>query len=105
MEWLIGIVIVGFLYYRFVIVKGGNLKFWKIVNGHPEEAYYFFKGNDCFMVFDSEPPGGYRANLPPGEWDGPFKLPVPSKNSVVTIYGRSPEYQTAQEDFIRSIHG
>ena len=38
-------------------------------------------------------------------WNGPFKLLVPSKSRVVTIYGRSPEYQVAQEDFVRSIHG
>ncbi|MEQ1484111.1 hypothetical protein [Methyloglobulus sp.] len=105
MEWLISIAVVGFLYYHFILAKSGNLKFWKVANAHPEETYVFFKQNSCFAVFDSEPPGGYRANLPSGEWDGPFKFPVPSQNKVVTIYGRSPEYQTAQENFIRSIHG
>lgn len=105
MEWLIGIAVVGFLYYHFVWSKLGNLKFWKLANAHPEEAYSFFKNNSCFVVFDSEPPGGYKANLPSGRWDGPFKLPVPSQNRVVTIYGRSPEYLAAQENFIASIHG
>ena len=105
MEWIIAIAVVGFLYYRFVLVKSGNLKFWKVAQAHPEEAYAFFKRNPCFVVFDSEPPGGYRASLPSGEWDGPFKLPVPSQNRVITIYGRSPEYQAAQENFIGSIHG
>ena len=105
MEWLIGIAIVGFLYCHFVLIKSGNLKFWKVANVHPEEAYAFFKRNDCFVVFDSEPPSGYRANLPSGDWDGPFKLPVPSQNRVVTIYGRSPDYQTAQDNFMGSIHG
>lgn len=105
MEWLIFTAIVGFLYYRFVLVKGGNLKFWGVVKDHPEEAYLFFKRNRCFMVFDSEPPGGYRAHLPTGDWDGPFKFLVPSQNMVVTIYGRLPEYQTAQDDFIKNIQG
>lgn len=105
MEWLIGIVVVGFLYYRFVLVKSGNLKFWKIVQANPEEAYDFFKRNACFVVFESDPPGGCRANLPPGKWDGPFKLPVPSQNRVVTIFGRSSELEAAQEKFIGSIHG
>ena len=105
MEWLIGIAVIGFLYYHFVFVKSGNLKFWKVANAHPEEAYAFFKQNSCFMVFESEPPGRYRANLPTGKWDGPFKLPVSSQNCVVKIYGRSPEYQAAQENFIGSIHG
>jgi hypothetical protein len=105
MEWLIGIILIGFLYYRFVLVKGGNLKFWKIVNANPDKAYSFFMSKNCFVVFDSEPPGGYRANLPPGDWDGPFKLAVPSQNRVVTIFGRLPDYQAAQENFIGSIHG
>ena len=33
-----------------------------------------------------------------------FKLHVPSINKFVTIYGRPPEYQTAQENFMRSFH-
>lgn len=104
MEWLIIIVIAGFLYYRFVLVKGGNLKFWKFAKAHPEEAYSFFMGNDAFVVFDSIPLEGFKANSPLGEWDGPFKLYVPSINKFVTIYGRHPGYQTAQEDFMRSLH-
>jgi hypothetical protein len=101
MEWLIGVAVVGFLYYRFVLVKGGNLKFWKVAQVNPEEAYAFFKGNPCFVVFESEPPEGYRANLPYGKWHGPFKLPVPSQNRVVTIFGRSPEYLATQDNFLR----
>ena len=104
MKWLIIIVVAGILYYRFVLVKGGNLKFWKFAKAHPEEAYSYFVGNDAFVVFDSKPLEGYKANLRSGEWDGPFKLHVPSINRLVTIYGRPPEYQTAQEDFMRSLH-
>jgi hypothetical protein len=103
LKWLIGIAIVGFLYYYFVLVKSGNLKFWKAANSHLEEAYVFFKQNPCFVIFDSEPPDGYMANLPAGKWDGPFKFPVPAENKVVTIYGRSPEYLTAQENFVRNV--
>lgn len=101
MEWVVAAVIVGFLFYHFVMVKSGNLTFWKIANAHPEKAYSFFKDNDCFRVFDSEPPGGYRASLPLGKWEGPFKLPIPAKGQVVTIYGRTPEYQNAQESFVK----
>lgn len=104
MKWLIIIVVAGFLYYRFVLVKGGNLKFWKFAKAHPEEAYSFFMGNDAFVVFEGKPTDGYKSNLPSGEWDGPFKLHVPSINKFVTIYGRPPEYQTAQENFMRSFH-
>lgn len=105
MKWLVIIVVAGFLYYRFVLVKGGNLNFWKVAKANPEEAYSFFTGDDSFVVFDSKPPDGYRANLPSGEWDGPFRLHVPSRNKFVTIYGRAPEYQIAQEDFKRTHNG
>ena len=105
MKWIVGLLIVGFLYYYFVIKKAGNLKFWKVAQAHPEEAYAFFKGNSCFVIFESEPPGGYRANLPSGEWVGPFKFPVPSQDRVLTIYGHSPEYQIAQNNFLRSHNG
>jgi hypothetical protein len=104
MEWLIGIAIVGFLYYRFVIVKGGNIKFWKVAHANSEETYAFFKSNPAFVVFDTEPAGGYRANLPSGEWDGPFKLPVESQKRVIVIYGRSPDYQVAQDKYIGGIN-
>lgn len=105
MKWLTGIAILGLLCYRFFLVKGGNLKFWKMAHAYPEENYAFFKDNSAFVVFDRKPPGGYRANLPRGEWDVPFKLPVPSENRVVTIYGCSPEYQVAQAKFLRSKDG
>jgi hypothetical protein len=104
MKWLIIIVVAGFLYYRFVHVKSGNLKFWKFAKENPEEAYSFFMENDAFVVFESKPIDGYKANRPSGEWDGPFKLHVPSINKFVTIFGRPPEYQLAQEKFIRSLY-
>jgi len=39
----------------------------KLANAHPEEAYSFFSANDCFVVFENELPGGYRASLLAGE--------------------------------------
>ena len=105
MKWLIIIVVAGFLYYRFVLVKHGNLNFWKLAKNHPEDAYSFFTGDDSFVIFDSKPPDGFRANLPSGEWDGPFRLHIPSRNKFVTIFGRAPEYQIAQEEFMRTHNG
>lgn len=75
MEWIVGLLIAGFLYYYLVMKKAGNLKFLKVAQAHPEEAYAFFKGNSCFVIFESKPPGSYRANLPSGEGDGPPVLP------------------------------
>jgi hypothetical protein len=103
MKWILGIAAIGFIYYYFS--KNSSLSFWKVAHAYPEEAYVFLKQNPCFIIFEDEPTGGYKTNLPKGEWEGPFKLPVPSQNRVVTIYGRSPEYQTAQDKFVRSLKG
>ena len=105
MKWIIIIIVVGFLFYKFVLVKHGNLKFWKFAKNYPEDVYSFFTSNENFVIFDSKPPDGYRANLPSGEWDGLFRLYVPSKNTFVTIFDRVPEYQIAQDKFMRSHNG
>ena len=41
MKWIIIIFIAGFLYYRFVLVKRGKLKFWKIAKNNPEAVVGF----------------------------------------------------------------
>ena len=105
MEWLILIFVAGWAFYYFVMSKGGNLNFWSLANKNQEFAYLFFKMNDCFIIFENEPPGGCRANLPAGTWDGPFKLFVPSVGKAITIYGRAPDYLQMQDGFIKSLKG
>lgn len=103
MKWLIIIVIAGFLYYRFVLVKGGNLKFWKFAKAHPDEVYSFFTGNDDFVVFDSKP-RAVIARICPRAIGMAHSDYMSPRNKFVTIFGRSPEYQIAQEDFMRTFH-
>jgi len=103
MKWLIllfsAVIAIGSC-FRFIPGKGGRHKFWEFAKSHPEVAYYFFKGEDCFMVFDYTPQNGNQPDLPSGEWEGPFKLPVPSRRCTLTIYGRSPYYHNAMQNFI-----
>jgi hypothetical protein len=56
MELLIGIVIVLFLYYHFVLSKNGKLDFWKVAQARPELAYSFFSLSPAFIVFENEMP-------------------------------------------------
>ncbi len=100
MKWVVIIGVILYLYYRFVMVKAGNLQFWKIANSNPDEAYMFFMASENFFIFEENLGGGYRKNLPPGEWDGPFKLFVPSKRISVTIFGRVPDYEVEQDKFM-----
>jgi len=105
MKWLVIALVVGFLYYYFVLSKGGNIRFWRTVNSNPEEALQFFQGSSAFCVFELEPPGGFRNSLPPGDWDGPFRIVVPALGKTITVFGRVPEYIAEQDRFIRSVHG
>lgn len=103
MEWAIGFAIFAFLFYKFVLAKSGNLNFWKIVARHPDEFYLFIKDNPSFFVFEGESSARLRAKLPSGEWEGPFKLAVPSRNIVITFFGLMPGYKTEQAKFLESI--
>lgn len=99
MEFIIGIMIMFFIIYK-LFVKDGNIDFWKFISRDPETAYTFFCKNDCFKVFEDVPVEGFKARLPDGEWDGPFKIFLPSKNKTITIYGLVPRYKIEQEKFI-----
>ena len=107
MKWLILLitaVITAVSCFRFAPDKSGKHKFWKFAKSHPEVAYYFFKGEDCFMLFDYKPQNGYGPDLSSGEWDGPFRLNMPSRGCTLTIYGRTPYYETALQNFIERFH-
>jgi len=80
--------------------KGRKNKFWKFAASHPEVAYYFLKGEDCFIIFDYMPEDGYQNNLPFGKWDGPFTLDIPSRRCSLTIFGRPPYHQVAEQNFM-----
>jgi len=103
MKWILIIGVLAFFFYRIVMVKEGNLDFWKIANSNPDVAFKFFESNAHFTVFLEKPSGGYRNNLPEGEWAGPFKLYVPSIQKSVTIYGSVPDYENEEEEFLRSL--
>lgn len=100
MQWIIIFAILAITYY-FVILKPGRPDFWKVAGKHPDEAFGMFQKQDCWHVFFEKPEGGYKRTLPPGEWDGPFLLAIPELGGrVVKVYGRVPEYEKAQQDFM-----
>ncbi len=87
--------------YYFFILRPGRFDFWKLASKHPDLAYDLFQQSEYWHVFVDKPPGGFKASLPPGEWDGPFKLAIPQLDwKVVTIYGKVPEYEKTQQVFI-----
>lgn len=98
MDWLFGFAILGFLYYWFVMRKAGNLKFWQVAARHPSEAMTFFATRDCFFIDLS---GNVDKKGLGENWVGPFFFSMPSVNRTVKIYGRTPDYLIAQQEFVK----
>ena len=102
MQWVLLVVAIIVVFY-FLILKPGRLDFWKIAKKRPDDVYDMFQKQDYWHIFLEKPQGGYKSELPPGEWDGPFWLVVPSLGGTrITIYGKSPEYEKAQQEFVDS---
>ena len=105
MQWVLLVIILIVAYY-FVILKPGRLDFWKVASKHPDAVFEMFQQHDCWHVFVDKPEDGYKSELADGEWDGPFKLAIPSLGSrLVTVYGKVPEYEKTQQEFMDKIKG
>ena len=103
MIWIFAVI--GLIVAWYIIMrKRGGMDFWKVASKYPYAAHEMFQRQDCWYVFTEKPEGGYRASLPPGEWAGPFKLFLPmSGNRPVTIFGKVPEYEETQKEFVRQM--
>jgi hypothetical protein len=94
MEWIIAAVVI-FIIYK-VIVKDGNLDFWKLVQSSEEDqsfAYHLFTSHSAWYVCNNDKPADIE------NWDGPFKFPT-LDGQVLTIYGKVGEYEKTQEEFV-----
>jgi len=103
MEIVGSMLIIVIVYFIFSTLKFGNVKFWKAAKDNPDEAFLFINMDENFFVFSRKPDSGYRANLPEGDWVGPFKLHVPSCRQTFTIYGKSPGYVDSQKKFLKNV--
>lgn len=101
MGWVIGIAVVVFLYWMFILRPGG-LDFWKLAGKYPDAAYEFFRTSPYWKVFEGELPTNYRSIVPKADWVGPFSLWVPKIGGVrIYIFGKVPEYEASQVEFMR----
>lgn len=85
------IVIVVFIVI-FILMRKGNLRFWKIVNLDPDEFYNFIKDNDAWRLSDKDPEV---------ELDGPYRLYVPSLGKQIKIYGVIGMFEDSQTEYIK----
>lgn len=86
---IITIAMLGILFY-VVILRSGNLSFWKKAAKNPDFVYEQFLQDDAWVVEDVG-----RAIDKTG-LDGPFLLYVPSIEKTVKFYGRIGKYEQSQ---------
>lgn len=88
-EIIITIVILGVLYY-VVILRNGNLSFWKKVARDPDFVYEQFSQDNAWVIDD-----GSR-NIDKTGLDGPFLLYVPKIGKTIRFYGKVGLYEQSQ---------
>jgi len=87
----IAIIILGILYYYFVVVKHGDVAFWKKVSKNPEFFYEQLKKDEAWVIDDGS------INIDKNKYTGPFMLHVPSLGKVIRFYGKIGEYEDSQK--------
>ena len=97
MYFIVSVIILGVLYYYFVIVKNGNLAFWKKAAKNPDFVYKQLSEDDSWLVDD----GGTKIDK--GIYDGPFLLYVPSIGKTIKFYGKIGKYEDSQKQIEKKL--
>lgn len=88
---IIFIVVLAVLYYHFVIVKNGNLSFWKKVAKNPDFFYPQLLKDDAWIVDDG------TSKIEKHRLNGPFLFYVPSLSRTIKFYGKVGKYEASQK--------
>lgn len=88
---IILVIILAVLYYYFVMVKHGNLSFWKKAAKNPDFFYEQLLKDDVWLVDDGV------TKIDKGRYDGPFLLYVPSIGKTIKFYGEVGKYEDSQK--------
>ncbi len=87
---ILTIVVLAILYY-VVILRNGNLSFWKKAVKHPNFVYEQFLKDDAWII-DVGNNKMDKAGL-----DGPFLLYIPSVGKTIKFYGKVGKYEDSQK--------
>jgi hypothetical protein len=85
------------------MVRHGNLSFWQVADGMPNEALDWFLSDDTWIVFDPGQPAG-QSTSSRDDVVGPFKLAVPKAGGVITVYADADRIEASQVAFMAT-HG
>ena len=93
---IITIVILGALYY-IVILRNGNLSFWKKAAKNPDFVYEQFLQDNAWVIDDGS------GKIEKMGLDGPFLLYVPKIGKTVKFYGKVGAYEESQNRIEREL--
>lgn len=88
--WVIGILFLLGVFY-FVVVKKGNLSFWRKAAKNPDLVFKLLSEDDAWVIGDE------NKDLVDTKLDGPFLLYVPTVGKTVKFYGKAGEYEESQK--------
>jgi len=91
MSIIIFIIVLATLFYYFIIVRNGNLSFWKKASKNPDFVYKQLLEDDAWIIADGE------IKINKEKFDGPFLLYIPSINKTVKFYGEVGKYRDSQK--------
>lgn len=91
MDIIIFVVILAALFYYFVMVKNGNLSFWKKAAKKPDFVYEHLLKDNAWIIYDG------ISKIDKNKFDGPFLLYVPSIDKTIKFYGEVGKYEDSQK--------
>lgn len=86
---LISLVVIGLVYY-FVVIRNGNLSFWKKAHRYPDIVYKEIQNDNAWVIDNGQ-------DLDKKGLDGPFRMYVPDLDRIVKFYGRVGVYEESQK--------
>lgn len=87
---ILTIIVLAILYY-VVILRNGNLSFWKKAARNPDFVYEQFSQDNAWVIDDG------ITKIDKTGLDGPFLLYVPSIGKTIKFYGKVGEYEDSQK--------
>lgn len=88
---IITIIILAFLFYYFVMVKNGNLSFWKKANKKADLVYNELLDDEAWLIDNNS------IQIDKKNYAGPFLLYIPSLKKTIKFYGKVGQFEESQK--------
>ena len=88
---LIVVIILAGLFYYFVMVKNGNMSFWKKAAKKPDFVYEKILKDSAWIIDDG------NSEIDKDKFNGPFFLYVPSVGKTVKFYCEFDKIEASQK--------